>query len=120
MNKLLILTILSFALATHGNAKELPERIKTEINQLLVKLESSNCRFNRNGNWYSSKEAKEHLEKKLAHILRKGVITTTEQFIDYAASKSSVTGTIYLVQCNEIPAIESQKWLLEQLKQLRE
>ncbi len=120
VNNFLILIILNLALISHLNAKELSITLKTEINQLFIKLENSGCKFNRNGDWYSSKEAKEHLEKKLAYILQKGEIKNTEQFIDYAASKSSVTGKSYLVQCNETPAIESQKWLLEQLKQLRE
>lgn len=120
MNKLLTLIILNLALIGNLNAKELPVTVKTEITQLLVKLENSGCKFNRNGDWYSSKEAKEHLEKKLAYILQKGEIKNTEQFIEYAASKSSITGKAYLVQCPETPAIESQQWLLENLKQLRE
>lgn len=120
MKTFLTLIILSLVSLNDVNAQELPKTLKTEINQLLIKLEESGCKFNRNGDWYTSKEAKEHLEKKLAYILQKGEIKNTEQFIEYAASKSSMTGKAYLVQCSETPAIESQQWLLEKLKQLRE
>lgn len=120
MKKFLMLIILSLALLNDANAQELPQALKTEIYQLLSKLEESGCKFNRNGDWYTSKEAKEHLEKKLAYILQKGEIKNTEQFIEYAASKSSMTGKAYLVQCPETPTVESQQWLLRKLKQLRE
>lgn len=119
MKQFLMLIILNLALGNYANAQELSDVLKKEINQLLIKLENSDCKFNRNGDWYTSKEAKEHLEKKLAYILQKGEIKNTEQFIEYAASKSSMTGKPYLVQCPDLPAIESQQWLLEQLKQLR-
>jgi hypothetical protein len=120
MQKILI-TLLSFSIiCTPGFAKNLPETAKQEIEQLLNKLESSNCQFNRNGSWYTSKEAKTHLQKKLEYLVDKGEITSSDQFIELAATKSSMSGKHYYVQCAGAPQTESNIWLSSQLKQIRQ
>ncbi|MDR5753038.1 MULTISPECIES: DUF5329 family protein [unclassified Caballeronia] len=57
--------------------------------------------FNRNGTWYSGMEAKAHLLAKLHYLENRTTLTSTEQFIELAARKSSVSGKPYLVQCGE-------------------
>lgn len=100
-------------------AAELPALARTEILQLLGRLQHSGCRFNRNGNWYEADAAREHLLKKLDYLTGKGAVTTTEQFIEYAASRSSMTSRPYRVQCFGADPMDSGPWLKAQLQQLR-
>lgn len=119
MKKLLLLACLTLLTSFPALAKTLPDAAKTEINQLLNRLEQSNCQFNRNGNWYLASEAKTHLNKKLDYLASHGEVGTTEEFIQLAASKSSMSGKPYYVQCPGTAQTESSLWLGTQLKQLR-
>lgn len=92
---------------------------RAEVDALLSRLEQSECRFHRNGEWYGSKKAREHLEGKLAYLERWGTLESAEQFIEKVASGSSVSGKPYLVQCGKAPAVTSAEWLKGQLKALR-
>jgi len=93
--------------------------VRAEIDALLNKLQSSGCQFNRNGSWYSGAEAKDHLLKKLAYFEDKATVKSTEQFIELAASKSSMSGKPYQVKCGAEQPVESQRWLTAQLAVLR-
>jgi hypothetical protein len=93
--------------------------LRAEIDALLARLEASGCRFGRNDEWYTGADAKAHLLRKLEVVEKYGTITTTEQFIDAAATKSSVSGAPYAVQCGNAPAVPSSAWLAAQLKALR-
>jgi hypothetical protein len=93
--------------------------VRAEIDALLARLDASGCRFGRNDEWYAGADAKAHLLRKLEYIERYGTIDTTEQFIETAATKSSVTGTPYQVRCGDAPAVQSASWLLGQLKDMR-
>ena len=90
---------------------------ETEINHLLRYIETSDCEFNRNGTIHNSQDAGKHIRRKYGHTKR--WIKSTEDFILYAATKSSTTGKPYLVICNgiEIPTAE---WLSEELARFRE
>ena len=70
------------------------------MEHLFQYLHESGCRFNRNGSWYSSEKAVDHLRRKYAYLVKKGLFTTAESFIDKGASKSSMSGTPYQVQCD--------------------
>jgi len=59
---------------------------------LLRRLEASGCEFNRNGNWYPAAEAESHLLRKLNYLQDRDMVQTTEQFIELAASSSSMSG----------------------------
>ena len=122
MRKFLIKSFVSsfgILLAFNLFAKDLSEASKIEINHLLDTLETSNCQFNRNGDWHSSKEAKAHLTKKLNYAIDKGQVGSSEDFIELAASKSSVSGKVYLVKCGDSTPMASGVWLKEQLQRLR-
>ena len=93
--------------------------VRAEIEALLARLESSNCDFERNGRTHSAAEAKAHLLRKLDRLQSKRTITNTEQFIDLAASKSSLSGEPYLVMCPSAPPIPSAAWLRIELEKLR-
>ena len=64
-------------------------------------------------------EAKSHLLTKLKHLEDRGAVQSTEQFIDLAASRSSVTGQAYLVRCGNGNPVQSGTWLRSQLQLMR-
>ena len=101
-------------------ATPLPPVAKAEVSALLAKLERSGCKFNRNGSWYTSQEARAHLQGKLDYVERKAQATTAEAFIELAATSSSVSGKAYLVQCPGEPPVPSATWLAGQLAAIRQ
>jgi hypothetical protein len=90
--------------------------VEDEVNHLLQFVEESNCDFIRNGNHYASLEASRHLRKKYNY--HKSRISKTEDFITYAASKSSISGKIYTVNCEGVKA-PSSLWLTSELLRYR-
>lgn len=97
-----------------------PAPVRAEIDALLGKITASNCQFERNGSWHKAADARKHLLRKLDYIEKRSeTITRTEQFIEYAASKSSFTGRPYRVKCGAGEAMSSQAWLNQELKSLR-
>ncbi|AKJ29110.1 DUF5329 domain-containing protein [Caldimonas brevitalea] len=115
----LILTALVCAFTSAATSAPLPAATRSEIGALLNRLESSGCRFNRNGSWHAAAEAKQHLLRKLDYLEGKNAVTSTERFIELGASSSSSSGKPYLVQCGTAPAVESAKWLRTELNELR-
>lgn len=93
--------------------------VRAEIDQLLGRLETSGCQFQRNGSWYPAAEAKTHLLRKLEYFDDRSGVASTEQFIALVASGSSVSGKPYLVKCTSAEAVESEKWLTSQLREMR-
>ena len=92
---------------------------KREIASLFTVLEQSGCKFNRNGSWYGAKKAADHLRRKYDYLLKKNLVTTTESFIDMAASRSSISGKSYLVRCGSQGPVESKAWFTTELIRLR-
>lgn len=89
-----------------------------EINALLNFVEHSDCRFIRNGSEYSGSAASAHLQKKLEYLENKGLVDSAEDFIDRAASKSSMSGKPYQVSCPDGKQ-DASTWLNSELKRLR-
>ncbi len=71
----------------------------------------------RNGKKYNSEDAYSHVKKKYDYF--RGKIKTTEDFIEYSASKSTMSGKFYLVICENEPMIRTRDWLLEELRKYR-
>ncbi|MBB6576672.1 hypothetical protein HNP33_000720 [Comamonas odontotermitis] len=90
-----------------------------EIDGLFSALLTSGCEFNRNGSWYSAKQASQHLQGKYDYLLKKNLVPTTEAFIDRAASQSSMSSKPYRVRCPGQPETDSKQWFTEQLEQIR-
>ena len=111
--------LLAAMFASAGMAASLAPPARAEVDALLARLEASACEFNRNGSWHSAAEAKPHLLRKLAYLEDRGAVQTAEQFIDLAASNSSMTGEPYLVRCAGGAPVQSRVWLSAQLKALR-
>ena len=108
-----------FLMSVAGLAAPTAAPVRAEIDALLARLETSGCRFGRNDEWYAGADAKAHLLRKLEYIEKYGTITTAQQFIDVAATKSSVSGAPYVVQCANAAAVPSGAWLTAQLQALR-
>lgn len=87
-----------------------------EIQHLLLFVESSGCEFERNGTVYDSKEARSHIERKYDYI--KSRVDETEDFIKYAATKSSMSGNKYQVTCNGKQQT-SAEWLHNEMSRYR-
>lgn len=116
---LVALALAALLAAAAALAGPLPPAASAEIDALLARLESSGCRFNRNGSWYPAAEAKAHLARKLEWLRDKGLVESAEQFFERAGSGSSVSGQPYLVQCGSDAPVTSGAWLASQLKALR-
>lgn len=96
-----------------------PANVQVEINFLLGYVEGSEaCQFNRNGSWHDSKAAQEHLRTKYKYLAARNRINTTEDFIEMAASKSSLSGKPYTVKCDRI-TMTSNQWLRDELTRFR-
>lgn len=109
-----------FATATMAAAATPPAvAVSREINGLFAALDHSGCQFNRNGSWYDAAHAHAHLQTKYNYLARRGAVTSTERFIDLAASRSSMTGRPYQVRCGVSPAMPSGVWFTRELAKLR-
>ncbi len=117
-NRSLTLTLL--ALGAVGAAQaEPPVAVQREVSFLLGYVEGSGCGFQRNGTWYTSREAQAHLRDKYQYLVRQDLIASTEHFIERAATESSLSGSPYQVKCGSGPTITSRQWLSSELEQLR-
>jgi hypothetical protein len=91
-----------------------------EIDGLLRAVGSSGCEFLRGGSSYAPAQAQEHLQKKYEYLVSRGMLATTEEFIDKAATRSSMTGEPYAIRCGDATAQRSDEWLRARLRVLRQ
>lgn len=111
--------LIALLLASPALAAPTAPAVRAEIDQLLARLETSGCQFQRNGSWYPAAEAKTHLLRKLEYFDDRSGVASTEQFIALVASRSSVSGKAYLVKCAAEQAVESEAWLTARLREIR-
>src|SRR5580692_1949957 len=109
----------SLLLASLAMAAPSPE-VQTEVEYLLQHMEDSGCEFYRNGIWYNGRRARSHLYDKYRYLVAHDDISTTDDFIERAASRSSVAGIPYQIRCSGAAAVESRHWLLDALAAYRE
>ena len=91
--------------------------MQSEINYLLAFLENSECQYERNGKIHTGKDTLNHVKKKYKYFKNK--IDSTEKFIEYSATKSTLSGKYYMVLCKDSPKVKTQDWLLQELKNYR-
>jgi hypothetical protein len=103
-------TAIALVLIAAAHAAPTPAA-KAEIEYLLSAVASSDCRFNRNGTWYDAKSAAAHLRAKYETLAARGLIADTDDFIDRAATKSSLSGRDYAIKCEGVAEMSSQQWL---------
>lgn len=113
------IALLLLAAAAPLHAGPLAPAARAEIDALLARLQASGCRFERNGSWYAADAARAHLLRKLEYLERHAAVDSAEQFVERAASGSSVSGRPYRVQCGDAAPLESRAWLLGELRALR-
>jgi hypothetical protein len=117
INKVVLVLLMLYATSVFANVP--PPEAKQEIMHLLSYLQASGCQFYRNGSWYGSSEAAKHLNSKYQYLLKKGLVSTSEAFIDRAASQSSMSGAAYRVKCGSDPEINSAEWFRAELANYR-
>jgi uncharacterized protein DUF5329 len=93
--------------------------VKAEVEYLLSAVANSDCRFYRNGTWYDAKSAAAHLRYKYESLAAKGLIRDTDDFIDRAATKSSLGGQDYAIKCEGVGQMSSRQWLTDALVSYR-
>jgi hypothetical protein len=101
------------------DAAPLSPAARGEIEVLLSRLAASGCQFKRNGSWHTAVEAQAHLRRKLDYLVDKGAVASTEQFIERAASQSSMSGQAYQVKCGSQAPVPSGEWLRAELRVMR-
>ena len=119
MNRILLTVVALAILNSLSAASPTATPVRAEIDALLARLQTSGCQFNRNGSWYSGAEAQDHLLRKFEYLEKNGAIQSAEQFIELAASGSSLSGKPYQVRCGSESPVESRQWLIRQLSVIR-
>ena len=109
MNKLIGQDYAQFELVENIHPDQQVKDETKEIEALLKKIETSDIIFIRNGNEHTAKEAAEHLRSKWEQT--NGKIKTKKDFIEQLATKSSLTGELYLVQLKDGSKIKAEDWL---------
>ena len=97
-----------------------PPIAQAEISHLLSIMATSNCEFYRNGSWYDGKSAAAHLTQKFQYLVARDLVQSAEDFIEKAATKSSLSGNDYAIRCPDSESVSSSRWLLNLLARYRE
>ncbi|MEO6565176.1 MAG: DUF5329 domain-containing protein [Casimicrobiaceae bacterium] len=96
-----------------------PPAVQQEIAKLLAYLEASGCEFQRNGQWHDARAARAHIETKYRYLLRRDMVQSTDDFIERAATSSSMGGAVYTVRCADGVVHPSGEWMRHELVRLR-
>jgi hypothetical protein len=119
MIKTLLIALLVYTIpAAVYSYADVPPAQKPEVEYLLGLVKSSQCEFERNGKLYDGEKAYEHIKEKYEYFSDK--ITSTETFIEYAATKSMMSGKYYLIICPGKEPEKTSDWLLGKLREYRE
>ena len=119
MKKLLLLKslFLSVCLLTGAANADVAADQVSEVNHLLAFVKNSGCTINRNGTDHPAEKGISHIQKKYDYF--RDDIGNTEEFIEYSATKSTMSGDYYMVICPGKQAIRTQDWLMTELKRFR-
>lgn len=98
-------------------ASDRSPKTEAEIAFLLDHVRNANMSFIRNEQQHTPEEAYDHMQAKLRHFDRR--IDTTEAFIDYAASRSTLSGRDYRVRLPDGLEVTSRDYLLTLLAEFR-
>jgi hypothetical protein len=109
---------IAFVLFSSSIIADALPRQKLVIDHLLNFVKHSTCKINRNGKIHDGSAAASHIKKKYDYF--KDDIETTEQFIELSATKSTLSGKYYMVQCGDGKQIRTKGWLLKELRSYRD
>ena|SRR5579871_2574403 len=93
--------------------------VSREVMHLLQFVQQSGCAFYRNGSWYPASRASEHLRLKYDYLDQRHQVSSTEDFIAKAATRSSVSGEQYQVRCVGTTQSAADSWLNAELARYR-
>jgi len=93
--------------------------VQIEVLHLLGYVESSHCTFYRNGKWHDARSARRHLQRKYDYLAKRDLVRRAEDFLELAATQSSVSGEAYRVRCADKQPMPSSAWLAEELTRYR-
>jgi len=93
--------------------------VRNEVLHLLGYVESSQCAFYRNGKWHDARAARRHLQRKYDYLAKRDLVRRAEDFLELAATRSSVSGEAYRVRCADKQLMMSSAWLAEELMRYR-
>jgi len=96
-----------------------PPAARQEIAHLIAHLGASGCSFQRNGSWHDAAQAAKHIQRKYDYLLKRDLVTSSEDFIARAASESSLSNKPYQVRCGGNPPVASAAWLKAELATYR-
>jgi len=119
MKKLSVLVKIFFIylfLLNTANA-DVPAGQVKEVDHLLAYVKNSGCVINRNGTDHPAEKGIEHIEMKYDYF--RDDIKNTEEFIEYSATKSTMSGDYYMVTCPGWETIRTKDWLMAELKHFR-
>jgi ATP-dependent DNA helicase Rep len=88
-----------------------------EVRHLIEYLATSNCEMVRNGKSYSGEKGADHVQRKYDYF--RDDISSTEEFIELSATKSTISGRKYEVRCPGQPPKASADWLSRELQDYR-
>ena len=109
------LAVLAFSVATAAETSVKSEPGAT-IEYLLAHVATSDRQFVRNGKTHSGAEAVKHMRRKYEYYADR--IHSPEEFIEFAATKSMMSGKLYMVR-NDDGEIPTAEWLHEVLIEYR-
>lgn len=96
---------------------DVPPETQHEVDYLIAFVSNTPCQIDRNWSLHSGPDAIKHIQQKYDYF--KDDISTTEQFIEYSAAKSTMTGRDYLLKCTGQSPIKTRDWLLQELQTYR-
>ena len=109
-----LLTLLLTCSAAHGDVAR-PQQ--PEVTHLLEFVRTTTCTVDRNGSLHDGPSAHAHILKKYDYFRDR--IRTTEDFIAYSATRSTVSNQAYTVLCPGQPRMETAEWLKRELERYR-
>lgn len=101
-------------------AAQLNPAAQREVANLLQAVGASGCEFIRGGTAYSANQAQEHLRKKYEYLATRSQLMSAEDFVDKAATRSSMLGEVYLMRCGNAVPQPCAQWLQARLKAMRQ
>ncbi len=104
-------------LALLSPAAVFAEDTEAEIDYLITTVGESGCTFIRNGSRHDAEDAASHM--RLKYRRGKRYAPTAELFIERLASKSSMTGRLYKIDCPGSDTVPSGEWLTARLQEYR-
>ena len=109
------LFMMSFAPAASADAATTPEP-QAAIEYLLARVADSELEFVRNDKIHAGPDAAKHMRRKYEHYAKR--IHSPEDFIEWAGTKSMLSGKQYLVRDKD-GVVPTAQWLHDRLDEYR-